>query len=204
MSSQDALRESSLSSLTALVGLQLVSRLFTFVLNQALIRMTSPEIFGAAAIQFELILSTILFLSREGVRTTILRVKTPGPKEMNLSFLPLAIGAPLAGALAWIYVQNAQQSLRDRPLFNEAMAVYAVAAVLELLTEPFHNWCEGQIASAVMLIGGKVDGAVENKREGTGGRLWDNSEEHSHLFGFTGRQGRQIGLACFCSWATRI
>lgn len=204
MSSQDALRKSSLSSLTALVGLQLVSRLFTFVLNQALIRMTSPEIFGAAAIQFELVLSTILFLSREGVRTAILRVKTPGPKEMNLSFLPLAIGAPLSGVLAWIYVHNVQQSLRDRPLFNEAVVVYAVAAVLELLTEPFHNWCEGQIASTMVLIDEKVDGAVEDEREGTGGRLWDNGEEHSHLSRFTGRQGRQSSLACICNWATCV
>lgn len=117
--------------------------------------MTSPEIFGAAAIQFELILSTILFLSREGVRTTILRVKTPQPKEMNLSFLPLAIGAPLAGVLAWVYVQYVQQNLKNQPFFKEAVAVHALAAVLELLTEPFHNWCEGQIAFSVLLISWK-------------------------------------------------
>ncbi|EKM74897.1 hypothetical protein AGABI1DRAFT_132740 [Agaricus bisporus var. burnettii JB137-S8] len=149
MSTQDALRKSSISSLGALVGLQLVSRLFTFVLNQALIRMTSPEIFGAAAIQFELILSTILFLSREGVRTTILRVKTPQPKEMNLSFLPLAIGAPLAGVLAWVYVQYVQQNLKNQPFFKEAVAIYALAAVLELLTEPFHNWSMVQLKTNV-------------------------------------------------------
>ena len=95
MSTQDALRKSSISSLTALIGLQLFSRLFTFTLNQVLIRMASPEVFGAAAIQFELILSTILFLSREGVRTTILRVKTPGPASMNLSFVPMMVGIPL-------------------------------------------------------------------------------------------------------------
>lgn len=139
MSTQDALRKSSISSLTALIGLQLFSRLFTFTLNQALIRMASPEVFGAAAIQFDLILSTILFLSREGVRTTILRVKTPGPTSMNLSFIPIIAGIPLATALTWGYVQYAKDELRARPFFGEAVAVYALAAVLELLTEPFHN-----------------------------------------------------------------
>lgn len=136
---QDALKKSSIASVTALIGLQLFSRLFTFVLNQALIRMTSPEIFGAAVIQFDLILSTILFLSREGVRTTILRVKSPGPKALNLSFVPIGAGIPLACTIAWAYVKYAGEELRSRAFFREAVGVYALAAVIELLTEPFHN-----------------------------------------------------------------
>ncbi|KAF9451311.1 RTF domain-containing protein [Macrolepiota fuliginosa MF-IS2] len=136
---QDALRKSSLSSVAALIGLQLFSRLFTFILNQALIRMTSPEIFGAAVIQFDLILSTILFLSREGVRTTILRVKNPGPREMNMSFVPVGVGVPLAGGIAWGYARWAREELRGRPFFGGAVGVYGAAAVVELLTEPFHN-----------------------------------------------------------------
>ncbi len=142
MSTQDALRKSSIASLTALIGLQLFSRLFTFTLNQVLIRMASPEIFGAAAIQFELILSTILFLSREGIRTTILRVKNPGPASMNLSFVPMVAGIPLAAAITWGYARYAKDELKVRPFFGEAVAVYALAAVLELLTEPFHNLYE--------------------------------------------------------------
>lgn len=166
---QDALRKSSISSVTALIGLQLVSRLFTFVLNQALIRMTSPEIFGAAVIQFELILSTILFLSREGVRTTILRVKAPGPKEMNLSFVPVGVGVPLAGIIAWAYVRYAKEELRNRIFFREAVGVYALAAVLELLTEPFHNWYVGRINRMEMrLTVVKVDGTVEDECQSKG------------------------------------
>jgi oligosaccharide translocation protein RFT1 len=136
---QDDLKTSSITSVVALIGLQLFSRLFTFTLNQALIRMTSPEIFGAAVIQFDLILSTILFLSREGVRTTILRVKSPGPRELNLSFVPIGVGIPLAGAIAWVYAKYAGEELRNRAFFREAVGVYALAAVVELLTEPFHN-----------------------------------------------------------------
>lgn len=90
-------------------------------------------------IQLELVLSTILFLSREGIRTAILRVRSPGPRELNLSFVPVLAGVPLALAIAGTYVGYADEELKARPLFREAVAVFAVAAVLELLTEPFHN-----------------------------------------------------------------
>jgi len=136
---QDVLRKSSIASVTALIALQLFSRLFTFVLNQALVRLTSPEVFGAAVIQFELILSTILFLSREGIRTTILRVKYPGPREFNLSFMPVVAGVPLALVITWTYVEYASEELKARAFFREAVIALALAAVLELLTEPFHN-----------------------------------------------------------------
>ncbi|KXN84240.1 Oligosaccharide translocation protein RFT1 [Leucoagaricus sp. SymC.cos] len=157
---QDALKKSSFASVTALIGLQLFSRLFTFILNQSLIRMTSPEIFGAAAIQFELILSTILFLSREGVRTTILRVQNPSrlsPKELNLSFVPIGVGIPLATAIAWSYARCAGEQLRNGVFFREAVGVYACAAVLELLTEPFHNLSMIQLKTNIRV-----------KAEGTG------------------------------------
>lgn len=68
-----SLLSKSLASASSLVLLQLFSRVFTFVLNQALVRLVSPKVFGTAAIQFELLLSTILFLSREGVRNALLR-----------------------------------------------------------------------------------------------------------------------------------
>lgn len=66
-----------LSGVSALVLLQAASRVLTFVLNQALVRLASPAIFGIAAIQFELLLSSILFLCREGVRLALLRTPEP-------------------------------------------------------------------------------------------------------------------------------
>jgi len=53
--------------------LQIFSRLFTFTLNSILIRLTSPETLGFVSIQLELLLSTILFISREGVRLALIR-----------------------------------------------------------------------------------------------------------------------------------
>lgn len=63
----------SLTTARALIFLQLLSRMLTFGLNQALVRLAPPEVFGTAAIQFDLICSSILFLSREGVRSALLR-----------------------------------------------------------------------------------------------------------------------------------
>jgi hypothetical protein len=51
----------------------MLQRVITFLLNQSMIAWTSPEIFGIAAISLELLLSTLLFLSREGVRLACLR-----------------------------------------------------------------------------------------------------------------------------------
>lgn len=62
-----------LSGASSLVLLQVLTRVATFVLNQALVRFSTPQVFGTASIQFELLLSSILFISREGVRLALLR-----------------------------------------------------------------------------------------------------------------------------------
>ena len=138
------LLNSSMSSASSLMGLQLFSRLFTFALNQALFRLASPSAFGAAAIQFELIISTILFLSREGIRNALLRVSRHADsdssiKRTNMSFLPIIFGVPLALSTCLVYAHFASQEIQEQPYFNTAIAIYAVAALWELLCEPFYN-----------------------------------------------------------------
>jgi hypothetical protein len=140
--SQKSLANASLSSASSLIGLQLVSRLLTTVLNSALVRMVSPSVFGTAAIQFEFLLGTILFLSREGVRNALLRANNKSSayqKSQNISFLPFIVGLPLAVTCAFAFIQYASQDARNQPYFDHAIGVYALAALLELLTEPFHN-----------------------------------------------------------------
>lgn len=51
----------------------IAQRMITFVLNQSMIAFTTPDVLGMAAIQLELVLSTLLFLSREGIRLACLR-----------------------------------------------------------------------------------------------------------------------------------
>ena len=144
------LRKAVFSSAYSLMALQLVSRLFTFALNQCLLRMASPQVFGTATIQFELIFSTVLFLSREGIRHTVLR--TPGHHEKdisrtrrvalsNLATLPLIFGCPSTILATYLYGRFASEETRSQPFFAQAIAVYAAAAVVELMSEPFHNQC---------------------------------------------------------------
>jgi oligosaccharide translocation protein RFT1 len=141
-----------LSSASLLVGLQLVSRLFTFVLNQALLRFVSPQAFGTAAIQFELLSSTILFLSREGFRNALLRAwrahssndddgkgdRVVPLSVSNLSLLPIFIGAPVTVLASAIYRASCSPDTRGQPGFDSAVVIYAFSAIIELLSEPMH------------------------------------------------------------------
>jgi len=141
---------SFLSSASLLIALQLLSRTFTFILNQALLRFVSPQAFGTASIQFELLLSTILFLSREGFRNALLRAwpregnskkdgpTTVSPQVANLAIVPTVIGVPLSAFLAYGYKATCSETTRHQPYFDQAVAVYAAAAVIELLSEPMH------------------------------------------------------------------
>jgi oligosaccharide translocation protein RFT1 len=101
--------------------------------------MASPCVFGTAAIQFELLLSTILFLSREGVRNALLRAERDSASTTNLSFLPVLIGCPLALVTSYLYGCFAGSETRTQPHFEMAIGVYALAALTELLTEPMYN-----------------------------------------------------------------
>ncbi|KAI1319434.1 Oligosaccharide translocation protein rft1 [Mortierella claussenii] len=72
---------SSVQGASYLVLLQFVSRMLTFTLNQVLLRYTSAETLGIASVQLELLLNTILFLSREGVRCAAIRVSDDSSEE---------------------------------------------------------------------------------------------------------------------------
>lgn len=150
----------ALKSASSLMGLQLLSRLFTFALNQALVRLASPQVFGTASIQFELVLSTILFLSREGVRNTLLRVELSSTGEgrarkdteeegvlraqdaariSNMALLPLAFGIPVSLLTAALYRHFASLTTKSQPFFDISVIIYVCAAVGELFTEPLHT-----------------------------------------------------------------
>ena len=141
----------SLGSARSLIGLQLVSRLVTFVLNQGLVRLASPQAYGTATIQFELLMSTILFLSREGVRNSLLRVwpqqtnvdepssAIPVTQCANLSVLPFFFGLPTTLVTIALYALSASETTASQPHFHLALLSYATAAVGELVSEPMHN-----------------------------------------------------------------
>ncbi|KAJ1956121.1 Oligosaccharide translocation protein rft1, partial [Linderina pennispora] len=88
-----------------LMGLQLFTKLATFAMNIVIVRLAGIESFGVASVDFELLLATLLFLSREGMRNALLRItsdpptrstqRKPGAKDqllINASLVPIAIG----------------------------------------------------------------------------------------------------------------
>ncbi|KAM5536405.1 hypothetical protein V8D89_009944 [Ganoderma adspersum] len=141
-----SLLSATLASGSSLVLLQVFSRVVTFVLNQALVRLVSPQVFGTTSIQFELLLSTILFLSREGVRNALLRASSQktsdrdatNPLVTNISLLPVALGIPTAIASALIYLGSSSVTTSSQPHFRTSVLLYVLAAFFELLSEPMY------------------------------------------------------------------
>lgn len=147
-----SLATASLASASSLVLLQLLSRVFTFALNQALVRLVSPQVFGTAAIQFELLLSTILFLSREGFRNALLRSPTKGSTTAqnasltrNIALLPVLLGVPVTLLSAMIYLYFSSATTSSQPHFQLSVVVYALAAFCELLSEPLYIRAQNEL-----------------------------------------------------------
>jgi oligosaccharide translocation protein RFT1 len=141
----------SLASASSLVLLQLLSRVFTFVLNQALVRLVTPQVFGTASIQFDLLLSTILFLSREGVRNALLRSSNPSAKSKesllidNVTLLPVLLGIPVTILAASAYLYSSSSSTSSQPHFHLSAVIYALAAFCELLSEPLYIRAQNEL-----------------------------------------------------------
>lgn len=147
------------SSRTAslLVLLQLGSRIITFSLNQALLGFTTPAAFGTATIQLEPLLNTVLFLSREGIRSAIVRSAsaadkqrqqqpdgahvqgTPSSSIWKTSWIPLYAGIPLTLLGFGLYAKRAASSVKSQASFKHAVCLYGLATLLELASEPWFN-----------------------------------------------------------------
>ena len=56
-----------------------------------------------------------------------------------MSFLPIIFGVPLALSTCFLYARFASHEMQEQPYFNTAITIYAVAALWELLCEPFYN-----------------------------------------------------------------
>ena len=151
------------ASISSLVFLQVSSRAFTFILNQALVRLATPQTFGTATVQFELLLSTTLFLSREGVRTALLRQQKTSSSSSspnlvhNISLLPAYVGVPIAVALAVLYSATSAPAVRTQSHFHLSVSVYALAAAIELAAEPLYIRAQNELRMDVRV---RAEGAA--------------------------------------------
>lgn len=133
-----------------LIGLQILSRLITVLMAQLQVRLASAEAFGAANIQLELVLGTILTFSREGVRNASSRQsssngnvdaeKAKREKSLqNIALLPILAGIPISLLVMSIYQNRlAPEQLASHSHFHLSCAVFLSGALLELISEPLY------------------------------------------------------------------
>ncbi|TPX34483.1 hypothetical protein SmJEL517_g02829 [Synchytrium microbalum] len=144
----DKTLSASLQGAGYLVLLQLSTRAASFILNLILLRLTSSRVLGVVSVELELILSTILFLSREAVRMATLRASssssstsdksTESDKDkvlqrvVNMSYVSIAAGCTL------ILIVLVSQVALHRQHMYVAVGLYCFGAFLELLSEPMY------------------------------------------------------------------
>jgi len=159
-----SLLSKSAEGATFLIVLQVSSRALTFVVNQLLLRYLSPELLGIST-QLEVYSISVLFFARESLRVAIQRQndtdledegnqqqRRSGSKTnderglaarktqevVNLAYISISLGLSFALALAWAYLQSLRSdlSILETPYFRQALQLYGIAAILELLAEP--------------------------------------------------------------------
>lgn len=149
---------------TFLILLQVGSRALTFIVNQVLLRYLSPEILGIST-QLELYAISVLTFARESLRVALQRQRSDSEQEeetndaaggekipswvatsyepgrraqeaVNLSYLAIGLGLPLAYILGRLYIRNADVAVLRTPYIYNSLNICAFAAFLELLSEP--------------------------------------------------------------------
>lgn len=166
--SRDEDRQSLLSSTARgayyLIALQFASRMLTFALHQIVLRYTTAETLGIASVKLELLLSTILFISREGFRCALLRggdnnnhgsfsgtdedkgdetyvaentAAGAEQKVTNLAYVPTIIGLAASCVACGYYLSMIDEvAATQYPYYRTSVILYGVAAFAELLVEP--------------------------------------------------------------------
>ncbi|KAL8871499.1 MAG: hypothetical protein Q9174_002677 [Haloplaca sp. 1 TL-2023] len=139
---------------TYLILLQVGSRALTFLVNQILLRFLSPEVLGISS-QLELYSISVLFFARESLRVALQRqedglIDMPAKQDgqssipqdskaqevINVSYIAIALGLPLATILASLYLRNADIVVLNTPFIRLSLNLCVVATILELCSEP--------------------------------------------------------------------
>jgi len=122
----------------ALMVSQLSTRLLSFSLNLIVARMLTPEEFGLVAVKFHLFNTTILLLSREGLRRGCL-VSSGASTEAAAGVLPTAVLVIPVGLAITLIVSASCWLLGEQAAGSQSLiAIQGAAACAELLGEPLY------------------------------------------------------------------
>jgi len=139
MSSQSQILEVATGGAGWMLLTSIAKKIMNFGLKQILIRQSTPELMGAADIQLELLLSTLLFLSRESIRGALIRIDASDKKQfqylINLSYIP---GFVLL-IVTFIIATRFQEYTWSSTISPLVIQCYCLGALFEAFGEPFHN-----------------------------------------------------------------
>ncbi|CAO3690407.1 unnamed protein product [Rhizopus stolonifer] len=135
--SKENLLASTAKGASYLIMLQFISRMLTFSLNQIVLRYTTPDAFGIASVNLELLASTILFISREGFRTVLTRSSKNQQQIINLAYIPAGLGLFTTTLCCGYYLHTITSSdSAAYPYYGTSVVLYGLASFLELSVEP--------------------------------------------------------------------
>ncbi|KAI8643235.1 Rft protein-domain-containing protein [Parasitella parasitica] len=136
-SKDDNLLAATAKGASYLILLQFLSRMMTFSLNQIMLRYISKETFGIASVNLELLSSTILFISREGFRSALIRSSKNQQTIINLAYIPTLFGLITTLITCAYYLSTiSEEQSAQFPFYRLAVISYGAASFLELLVEP--------------------------------------------------------------------
>ncbi|KAL4203675.1 hypothetical protein AMTRI_Chr01g105100 [Amborella trichopoda] len=150
-----------------LIASQVISRALSFLLNLLIARRLTEVDYALYAIQFHLLVATILFLSREGFRRACMRtelwdegsMEENGSKLLAVAWITVPIGflltiAACSFVLWW-------QSLNLSGKYAQAVLIHGFACILEILAEPLYILAQNMLLFGLRL---KVETAATTLR----------------------------------------
>ncbi|KAF2077240.1 hypothetical protein CYY_001429 [Polysphondylium violaceum] len=126
-----------------LIALQIISRLFTFVLNILMVTSVDTNILGVYSVQYQLLSSTILFLSRESIRRSCSRIDISSSKSnfqsvVNTSWLIIPIGMILSISIENFFLINTEDSIKGIENYYSGLRLFTYSSMIELASEPLY------------------------------------------------------------------
>ncbi|KAM9592801.1 man(5)GlcNAc(2)-PP-dolichol translocation protein RFT1 isoform 1-T1 [Trichechus inunguis] len=153
MGSQEVLGQAARLASSGLL-MQVLFRLITFVLNAFILRFLSKEIVGIVNVRLTLLYSTTIFLAREAFRRACLSggAQRDWSQTLNLLWLTVPLGVFWSLFLGWVWLHLLEvPDPNVVPYYGAGVVLFGLAAVVELLGEPF--WV---LAQAHMFVKLKV------------------------------------------------
>jgi oligosaccharide translocation protein RFT1 len=119
---------------------KLLFRFLHFFLNSLIIHHIDPNIIGIANVRLQLLYTTILFLSREAFRRTVPKLTHLRSIHhyINLTWLiiPAGLVIIIVSLPLTLFIQT--NHAENYPFYYHACVFYALAAFIELLSEPLY------------------------------------------------------------------